>query len=77
MIFTLEKLIDSIIGTLKQLFPSPSARKVWIEILVQDSLGVAVGRRLPQGRCGLKFGWYADYVGGYAGRLPQGRCGLK
>ena len=34
---------------------SPSARKVWIEIVVAMAADKIVMRHLPRGRCGLKF----------------------
>ena len=55
---------------------SPSARKVWIEIL--DS---TLNTRLPWSPSArkvwieIKFGNYFEANG--SGHLPQGRCGLK
>ena len=34
---------------------SPSARKVWIEMVSYSVGDHATSRRLPQGRCGLKY----------------------
>ena len=33
---------------------SPSARKVWIEMMTAKKFNVSLKGRLPQGRCGLK-----------------------
>ena len=38
-------------------FVSPSARKVWIEMLHQCKAASIIRRRLPQGRCGLKYNY--------------------
>ena len=55
---------------------SPSARKVWIEIWLWEAYKTAAMRRLPQGRCGLKY-TNKKLVNLTRGHLPQGRCGLK
>ena len=55
---------------------SPSARKVWIEIVVIQCAINPVKRHLPQGRCGLKSAILNTMYEEYS-HLPQGRCGLK
>ena len=46
-IYVIEFLIPSV--------GSPSARKVWIEMLIFTASLVGLVGRLPQGRCGLKY----------------------
>ena len=56
--------------------PSPSARKVWIEMRKYPDTRPDCPRHLPQGRCGLKFR-KSGYEATQLCHLPQGRCGLK
>ena len=55
---------------------SPSARKVWIEIILQIVGESDIDCHLPRGRCGLKSVFI--FVSAFFNRhLPRGRCGLK